>query len=689
MFQLVGILLVSAAATQCAVKYPGTNSAYLSRSAFSYPADEFTIALWAASSASAATWTSNAEFCLWDFGFDSVADMQSLRVSANGVTPIITVNDASSSSDTATISIPSDGLWHHVALSWKKATGEWVLYVDSQQAKIGTLGAGVTLGTNGFWILGQDMGVSPGVSNLDSTESFSGYLADVSIWSVALSQTSVIDLFKNLAVPLSATQSGLYAYWPLADRCNTAGTTTKELVASKSLAITGALTWSRQPTLPVNSQCSLDFGSVPQVNRYAELLNYAWPAPRAFTLSVWVKSNVTPWTTGTNTYMMTYGITGDSNVWNLIWAANGSNLRARIGGTEFSASSNTATVVLPPDQNWHHVAVSWNGDILRHFVDGVLLREQSGIKTTYSFPGPGTLVFGQDFDSPTPTAYDASSNGNYDSNQNFRGMMDDFLLAGSFTDLAGVQRLMSGDRTGFPGTSFWNFNECSRTRAYPESSPTTNALHIANIASNAMWSTVVHNPTQSWSQSRSQSQSQSHSQSQSQSQTVGDPHFRGLAGQKYLIGGEPGLVYNIISTPGLLVNALFGSSVGPHHYTVMHEIGVVVGTDTIFANKNNRLQLNGEKAPSYALLSDGVSTLTRDINKTGDGITLRTPEFFIRFFLFFRFSFSSALIYSNPAGLRAATKSICWRFPCCVLGTAPSTGCWGSRGTRASGRPAR
>eukprot|EP00004_Rigifila_ramosa_P012866 TRINITY_DN2827_c0_g1_i1.p1 TRINITY_DN2827_c0_g1~~TRINITY_DN2827_c0_g1_i1.p1 ORF type:complete len:545 (+),score=113.39 TRINITY_DN2827_c0_g1_i1:45-1637(+) len=115
----------------------------------------------------------------------------------------------------------------------------------------------------------------------------------------------------------------------------------------------------------------------------------------------------------------------------------------------------------------------------------------------------------------------------------------------------------------------------------------------------------------------------------------GDPHFLGLKGQKYLIVGEPGRVYNLISTPTLLVNALFGRSLGPLKMTVITELGIVVGNDTVFAAQKNRLQLNGALAANVSVLSDGVSTLRRDVEKTGSGITLETPEFFLRWFATF------------------------------------------------------
>eukprot|EP00004_Rigifila_ramosa_P023158 TRINITY_DN645_c0_g1_i3.p1 TRINITY_DN645_c0_g1~~TRINITY_DN645_c0_g1_i3.p1 ORF type:complete len:3751 (+),score=683.12 TRINITY_DN645_c0_g1_i3:3-11255(+) len=468
------------AQVQCAARYAQDPANYLAQSSLTFPPTAFTVSMWVSSTSSSTFWTTNSLFHLWDYGFGSQPDMQNLRFSASGSSATVTVNNTDSSGS-AVVTLLPDGLWHHVALAWTKSTGAWTLYIDTQLALSGTVAAGVSLNTAGFFILGQDMDTSPGTGNIDPLMPFSGYITDVSIWSVALNQTAVIDVFKNLPVPLASTTSGLSAYWPLTDRCSTTGTTTTELVGGKSLTITGGVTWSQQAALPVSLNCALNFGSAAATNRYVEFLNYAWPAARSFTVSMWVKSSLTSWTTGSTTYPITYGTSSTPNLFNFFWAPTGTNFRIAIGSSAISAS--TTAISIPPDQKWHHVVGTWNGDTVRQFVDGVLLKETTGVQTTLSFGLSGTLVFGQDFD-VMPTAYDASTS--YDPTQNFRGFLDEVLIDGSFSDTAAVRKLFWGDRSAYSGANYWNFDECSRTRAY--SSSYTNALRVANIASNGMWS---------------------------------------------------------------------------------------------------------------------------------------------------------------------------------------------------------
>jgi len=112
----------------------------------------------------------------------------------------------------------------------------------------------------------------------------------------------------------------------------------------------------------------------------------------------------------------------------------------------------------------------------------------------------------------------------------------------------------------------------------------------------------------------------------------GDPHFVGLGGQRFRIDGEPGKVYNLVSTADLQLNALFGTSKGPHNYTIIDEIGIRVGNDTVFMSRWAHLRINNDPMGEVAsqLLSDGESVVTRDMAKTNQGQTLRTKDFFLR-----------------------------------------------------------
>eukprot|EP00004_Rigifila_ramosa_P018533 TRINITY_DN461_c0_g2_i2.p1 TRINITY_DN461_c0_g2~~TRINITY_DN461_c0_g2_i2.p1 ORF type:complete len:977 (-),score=205.82 TRINITY_DN461_c0_g2_i2:51-2981(-) len=112
----------------------------------------------------------------------------------------------------------------------------------------------------------------------------------------------------------------------------------------------------------------------------------------------------------------------------------------------------------------------------------------------------------------------------------------------------------------------------------------------------------------------------------------GDPHFVGLKGQRFLLTGTPGKVYNLISTPNLLVNALFGEQpTDKETQTVIKELGFVVANDSIFADADARLRVNDVTAGNLTAVGHtGTASLSRDVLKRGQGVVLRSPEFLIR-----------------------------------------------------------
>jgi len=112
----------------------------------------------------------------------------------------------------------------------------------------------------------------------------------------------------------------------------------------------------------------------------------------------------------------------------------------------------------------------------------------------------------------------------------------------------------------------------------------------------------------------------------------GDPHLIGFLGQRYLIEGEPGHIYNLITTPSFQLNVRLEKSDGPHNFTIISEVGIRVGKDRIFTSEWAHLRLNDEPVGEVrsVTLSDGVSVLTRDVDRRNQGQTLTTPEFFLR-----------------------------------------------------------
>jgi len=115
---------------------------------------------------------------------------------------------------------------------------------------------------------------------------------------------------------------------------------------------------------------------------------------------------------------------------------------------------------------------------------------------------------------------------------------------------------------------------------------------------------------------------------QTKPSVFGDPHFVGLFGQRFLFDAPPYRVYSIISTPSLQLNAYVVESPS---FSIIGEIGVVVGNDAVFVTRDARVRINNVKAEAgTTLLSDAVSSLSRDAQKDDSGIILETPDLLIQ-----------------------------------------------------------
>ena len=116
---------------------------------------------------------------------------------------VLTVNGSSTTSDDAL----SDGEWHHLAATWKSATGEVLLYLDGVEAGSATgIAPGAALNvTGGELTLGDVSGAT------------AMKLAQVRIWSLARSPSGVPSLADTSHVFLTgALPAGLIAYYNFA-----------------------------------------------------------------------------------------------------------------------------------------------------------------------------------------------------------------------------------------------------------------------------------------------------------------------------------------------------------------------------------------------------------------------------------------------------------------------------------------
>ena len=89
----------------------------------------------------------------------------------------------------------NDGKWHHICASWKNSNGEWKSYKDGALVKSGTgLKTGYTITARGSLVLGQEQDSVGG--GFESSQSFTGMLANVNVWSYVLPEASIKEMSK-------------------------------------------------------------------------------------------------------------------------------------------------------------------------------------------------------------------------------------------------------------------------------------------------------------------------------------------------------------------------------------------------------------------------------------------------------------------------------------------------------------
>ena len=106
------------------------------------------------------------------------------------------------------------------------------------------------------------------------------------------------------------------------------------------------------------------------------------------------------------------------------------------------------------DNNWHHIAVTYDGNTARAYVDGQLEGESS-FETAFQGTSGYPLKFGY-------------VNHSVGSNEHFPGILDELSIYNIALDQQTIQSYMVSELLGYePGlVGYWNFNEVQNSTVY-------------------------------------------------------------------------------------------------------------------------------------------------------------------------------------------------------------------------------
>lgn len=242
-----------------------------------------------------------------------------------------------------------DNQWHHVAGTWDGTTIR--VYVDGVQdgalAHSGSLQSGQT--NDAF--IGRAETSNPGY--------FAGRIDDARLYDRALSPQEIHDAMVG-SVPSTSGDDpcGLSSsYWPL-EQAGGAGEIIDACGANDGDLLGGAA-W----TVDAERDTVLDLNGV---NSAVRLDNHASLNPSLLTLSAWIKTTAPG---SSADHILTKDGVGGGRVWQFRVAGN-NRLQFIVFSTTSLATATGSTNL--GDNQWHHVAGTWDGTTVRVYVDGAL-----------------------------------------------------------------------------------------------------------------------------------------------------------------------------------------------------------------------------------------------------------------------------------------------------------------------------
>lgn len=286
----------------------------------------------------------------------------------------------------------SIGTWHHVVMAWNGGTdvaNDMKLYIDGTEVAYnlqdydpGTRGddSGANL------LIGEHQGQS---------WNFDGELDDARIYNRALSATEIADMYNAQTANCSAPTSNLVGHWTLDE---TSGSTIADSSGNSNNGTwtDGANNDVTEETLAGQNGTAIDFDGADNIIT----------VPHAATLDISSGYTVSSWVYFDST--QTGGIfpaiisKNNSGGWGSGWVLGRSSAGGNIsGGKVRLAVYHNRDINVPnaaysnwiyPVDTWNYVTVSWDGNNVNYYLNGVLLETE--IITTPPDTGSGDLNIG-------------------------------------------------------------------------------------------------------------------------------------------------------------------------------------------------------------------------------------------------------------------------------------------------------
>ncbi|MBN1900300.1 choice-of-anchor D domain-containing protein, partial [Candidatus Sumerlaeota bacterium] len=101
-----------------------------------------------------------------------------------------------------------DGLWHHLAVTWRSSDGRIIVYKDGQDVYSTTFRTGSTLTGNGTIVFAEDQDSLGG--GFQSSQAYIGLLDEMRLWNRVRSKEEIqFDMYRRL----NGDETGLVGYW--------------------------------------------------------------------------------------------------------------------------------------------------------------------------------------------------------------------------------------------------------------------------------------------------------------------------------------------------------------------------------------------------------------------------------------------------------------------------------------------